>query len=73
MRIIQYNLVYVIGLPSQLTDERILSKSELFGKYGTIRKIIVCDSRQSTHHGKLSLVKPLISLDFSIQESSFPS
>ena len=29
--------------------------------------------RQSTHHGKLSLVKPLISLDFSIQESSFPS
>ena len=52
MRIIQYNLVYVIGLPSQLTDERILSKSELFGKYGTIRKIIVCDSRQSHEAGK---------------------
>lgn len=52
MRIIQYNLVYVIGLPSQLTDERILSKSELFGKYGTIRKIIVCDSRQSHEVGK---------------------
>ena len=53
VRIIQYNLVYVIGLPSRLTNERTLGKPGLFGKYGAIRKIIVCDSRQS-HEGEKS-------------------
>lgn len=51
-RIIQKNLVYVIGLPEEIASEEVidklskeLMKDEYFGQYGTIQKIIVNTDR----------------------------
>jgi hypothetical protein len=41
VRVIQKNLVYVIGLAPQIAHENILTKSEYFGQYGKITKIVV--------------------------------
>lgn len=40
-RIIQKNLVYVIGLSEKLTNKELLGKNDYFGQYGQIVKIIV--------------------------------
>lgn len=39
IRIIQRNLVYVVGLPQHLARSDIIQKKELFGKYGKIIKV----------------------------------
>lgn len=41
IRIIQKNLVYIICIPQKYTEERILSRSEFFGQFGMIKKIVV--------------------------------
>jgi CCR4-NOT transcription complex subunit 4 len=41
IRIIQKNLIYVIGLAPQLTKEEELREEEYFGQYGEIKKIVV--------------------------------
>lgn len=41
MRVIQRNLVYVIGIPQKYADEDILRKNEFFGQFGSIKKIII--------------------------------
>ncbi|KAI5149279.1 CCR4-NOT transcription complex subunit 4 [Enteropsectra breve] len=41
IRVIQKNLVYVIGLPQKYADENILRRHEFFGQFGNIKKIIV--------------------------------
>ena len=41
VRVIQRNLVYVIGLAPEVSYENELTKDEYFGQYGTITKIIV--------------------------------
>lgn len=41
MRVIQKNLVYVIGIPQKYADENILRRNEFFGQFGSIKKIIV--------------------------------
>ena len=41
VRIIQRNLVYVIGIAPALANENELSSDSLFGKYGEIRKVIL--------------------------------
>lgn len=47
-RVIQRNLVYVIGLPASLVpSEDTLRKPEFFGQYGKIGKVVV--HRNSTH------------------------
>ena len=40
-RVIQRNLVYVIGLPGGLGSEDLLRKAEYFGQYGKIGKIVI--------------------------------
>ncbi len=40
-RVVQRNLVYVIGLPGSLSSEETLRKPEYFGQYGKIGKIVV--------------------------------
>lgn len=41
MRVVQKNLVFVVGLPPRLADAEILKKHEYFGKYGKIHKVVI--------------------------------
>ncbi|KAG1365704.1 hypothetical protein COCNU_12G007040 [Cocos nucifera] len=41
VRVIQRNLVYIIGLPSNLCDESILERREYFGQYGKVLKVSI--------------------------------
>lgn len=40
-RIIRENMIYAIGLPSQLADEDLLKKDEYFGQYGKVKRIVI--------------------------------
>uniref|UniRef100_A0A6N2LQ57 RING-type domain-containing protein n=1 Tax=Salix viminalis TaxID=40686 RepID=A0A6N2LQ57_SALVM len=46
VRVIQRNLVYIIGLPLNLADESLLQKKEYFGQYGKVLKVSI--SRTAT-------------------------
>lgn len=39
IRVIQENMIFVLGLPPILLDVNLLSRVEFFGQYGSIRKI----------------------------------
>ncbi|KAG0466360.1 hypothetical protein HPP92_017940 [Vanilla planifolia] len=41
VRVIQRNLVYIIGLPANLCDESLLERKEYFGQYGKILKVSI--------------------------------
>lgn len=41
MRVIRRNLVYTVGLPPSVATEDILKKSDYFGQYGKITKIVI--------------------------------
>ncbi|KAM0676471.1 hypothetical protein GVAV_000438 [Gurleya vavrai] len=41
IRVIQRNLVYVIGIPQKYADEILLKKNEFFGQFGKIRKFVL--------------------------------
>ncbi|XP_030556601.1 putative uncharacterized protein DDB_G0291608 isoform X1 [Drosophila novamexicana] len=41
VRVVQKNLVFVVGLPPRLADADILKKHEYFGKYGKIHKVVI--------------------------------
>ncbi|KAJ2372642.1 transcriptional repressor general negative regulator of transcription subunit 4, partial [Coemansia sp. RSA 2603] len=41
VRVVQKNLVYVIGLPSSLSSEDILRSHDYFGQFGRINKIVI--------------------------------
>ena len=43
-RVVQRDLVYVIGIPVEIAQESILEKYEYFGQYGPIKKIVVNSS-----------------------------
>ncbi|KAJ2802465.1 transcriptional repressor general negative regulator of transcription subunit 4 [Coemansia guatemalensis] len=52
VRVVQKNLVYVIGLPASLATEEILRSHDYFGQFGRINKIVI-NRRQngsSAHH-----------------------
>lgn len=40
-RVVQRNLVYVIGVPAAIGNEDTLRKAEYFGQYGKIGKVVV--------------------------------
>ncbi|XP_020693897.2 uncharacterized protein LOC110107830 isoform X2 [Dendrobium catenatum] len=46
VRVVQRNLVYIMGLPSHLADENVLERKEYFGQYGKILKLSI--SRPAT-------------------------
>lgn len=48
-RVIQRNLVYVIGIPVAASTEEILKRPEYFGQYGKITKIVVHGTRTASH------------------------
>ena len=56
-RVIQRDLVYVIGIPLEIATEEILSKYEYFGQYGQIKKIVV--NNQTVHAS--GYVRPTVS------------
>ncbi|KAF4354613.1 hypothetical protein F8388_009604 [Cannabis sativa] len=39
VRVIQRNLVYIVGLPLNLADEELLQRREYFGQYGKVLKV----------------------------------
>ncbi len=41
VRVIQKNLVYVLGLPNRLASEETLKSADYFGQYGKINKIVI--------------------------------
>jgi RNA recognition motif-containing protein len=41
VRVIQKNLVYVLGLPNRLASDEILKSNDYFGQYGKINKIVI--------------------------------
>jgi RNA recognition motif-containing protein len=41
VRVIQKNLVYVLGLPAKVCSEEILRQNDYFGQYGKILKIVI--------------------------------
>lgn len=43
-RVVQKDLVYVIGIPKNIADEKTLERYEYFGQYGKIKKIVVNNS-----------------------------
>ena len=49
VRVLQKNLVFIVGLSPSLAKEEILKKYEYFGKYGTIKKVAI-----STNHSNYS-------------------
>lgn len=44
VRVVQKNLVFVVGLPLRLADAEILKKHEYFGKFGKIHKVVINQS-----------------------------
>lgn len=42
-RVLQKNLVYVVGLSPRVSDPEILKKNEYFGRYGKIQKIVTSE------------------------------
>ena len=48
-RVIQRNLMYVIGLPIHAGNEDTLRRSEYFGQYGKVSKIVIHKSQNSNH------------------------
>lgn len=41
VRVLQRNLLYVVGLPASIAKEELLRKKEVFGKYGRIVKVAI--------------------------------
>ncbi|PSR86637.1 General negative regulator of transcription C16C9.04c like [Actinidia chinensis var. chinensis] len=48
MRVIQRNLVYIVGLPLNLADEDLLQHGEYFGQYGKVLKVSISRTAAGT-------------------------
>lgn len=44
VRVVQRNLVFVVGLSARLADTEVLKKHEYFGKYGKLHKVVINQS-----------------------------
>ncbi|XP_031574933.1 uncharacterized protein LOC116308611 isoform X2 [Actinia tenebrosa] len=44
VRVVQKNLVFVVGLTQRLADSELLKRNEYFGKFGKIHKIVINNS-----------------------------
>ncbi|XXG81121.1 hypothetical protein AAC387_Pa09g1828 [Persea americana] len=50
VRVIQRNLVYIIGLPNHLADESALEHKEYFGQYGKVLKVSITKPASGSQH-----------------------
>ncbi len=41
VRVVQKNLVFVVGLSTRLADPEVLKKQEYFGRFGRIHKVVI--------------------------------
>jgi CCR4-NOT transcription complex subunit 4 len=48
-RVVQRNLVYIIGVPGSIATEETLRRPEYFGQYGRIAKVVVHRNHSSSH------------------------
>ncbi|KAL9244345.1 hypothetical protein vseg_018132 [Gypsophila vaccaria] len=48
VRVIQRNLVYIVGLPLNLADEDLLQRKEYFGQYGKVLKVSISRTSAGT-------------------------
>jgi len=48
-RVVQRNLVYVIGVPIAFANEDLLRKPEYFGQYGKIGKVVIHRNPSAAH------------------------
>eukprot|EP01038_Epipyxis_sp_PR26KG_P009263 gene9263-12478_t len=48
-RVVQRNLVYVIGVPATIATEDVLRKPEYFGQYGKIGKVVIHRNNTASH------------------------
>ncbi|GAB2275058.1 hypothetical protein Dimus_009827 [Dionaea muscipula] len=48
VRVIQRNLVYIVGLPFNLADEDLLQRKEYFGQYGKVLKVSISRTSAGT-------------------------
>lgn len=48
LRIVQRNLVYLIGMPANEANEELLKSDTMFGRYGTLLKVVKSASSAST-------------------------
>lgn len=55
-RVVQKNLVFVVGLSTRLADADVLKKQEYFGKYGKIVKVVI---NSSTSYAGAQVSSPL--------------
>ncbi|KAH9270652.1 hypothetical protein BASA83_007261 [Batrachochytrium salamandrivorans] len=53
VRVVQKNLVYVLGLPPKLQNDEILRSHDYFGQYGKITKVVV-NRRSQPHTASMS-------------------
>ncbi|OHT04318.1 hypothetical protein TRFO_28207 [Tritrichomonas foetus] len=58
-RVIQRDLVYVIGIPVDIANEDTLKRYEYFGQYGTIKKIVI--NNQTPYASSSSYQRPTVS------------
>eukprot|EP00800_Vazella_pourtalesii_P006084 TRINITY_DN1746_c0_g1_i1.p1 TRINITY_DN1746_c0_g1~~TRINITY_DN1746_c0_g1_i1.p1 ORF type:complete len:343 (+),score=63.60 TRINITY_DN1746_c0_g1_i1:61-1089(+) len=49
VRVVQKNLVFVVGLSKRLADAEVLKRPEYFGKFGKIQKIVI--NTNTVYHG----------------------
>lgn len=62
VRVMQHNLVFVVGLPPRLADSEILKKQEYFGKFGKIHKVVINPSTNyASTQGKVKDKGPSVS------------
>jgi len=64
VRVIQRNLVYIIGLPAHLCNESVLERREYFGQYGKVLKVSVSrptgpPSQQASANNNISVYASL--------------
>ncbi|VDP10764.1 unnamed protein product [Soboliphyme baturini] len=51
LRVVQKNLVFVVGLPAKVGEPEMLKKHEYFGKFGKIHKVVVNSNPQHSSQG----------------------
>ena len=55
-RVVQRDLVYIIGIPLEIASETILSKYEYFGQYGNLKKVSVnTTNSHSTNSNRITV------------------
>jgi CCR4-NOT transcription complex subunit 4 len=54
-RIVQENLLYVIGIPMYLADEELLKSPSYFGKYGQVQRLRINHSPKDSYEGQCAV------------------